>query len=280
MKKVVYQGTKASFSEIAVHTFYGNNVEAMGKVAFQDLFESLERNEADLAVIPIENSLIGPIIENFDLFHRFKVTIIGELYLPIEHCLVGKKGQKIEEIKKVFSHPKALAQCTSFFQEHPWIEPMAHFDTAGAAQEIAMCADPAIAAIGSRKTAEIYSLEILKDNLEDNRANITRFLFLRKSSAQHLKEGKCSLLFTLKHHPEALTEIFQMLAQHQLNLTQIVSRPIQERPFQYLFFIDILFSCNNDLETILTLLKEKTGMQRLLGIYKPSKFLMEERGKL
>jgi prephenate dehydratase len=271
MKKIAYQGTKASFSEIAIDRFLGSNVEAIGKVTFQDVFESLERKEVELAAVPIENSLIGPIVENFDLLHRFEATIIGELCLPIEHCLVGQKNQKIEEIKKVFSHPKALAQCTSFFQSHDWIEPVLHFDTAGAAEEIAQRADPTLAAIGSRKTAEVYSLEILKANLEDDRTNTTRFLFLRKSPAQNLNEGKYSLLFTLKHSPGALAEILQILAHHQLNLTQIVSRPIREKPFEYLFFVDILFSCDNDLKTILSTLKEKTEMLKLLGIYEPSK---------
>ncbi len=271
MKKVAYQGTKASFSEIAIDRFFGSDVEAIGKVTFQDVFESLERKEVELAAVPIENSLIGPIVENFDLFHRFEATIIGELCLPIEHCLVGRKNQRIKEIKKVFSHPKALAQCTSFFQEHPWIEPVVHFDTAGAVQEIAKRADPALAAIGSRKTAEIYLLEILKAHLEDDRTNTTRFLFLRKSLAQNLDEGKCSLLFTAKHTPGTLAEVLQILAQHNLNLTQIVSRPIREKPFEYLFFVDILFSRNNDLKTILSILKEKTEMLKLLGIYEPSK---------
>jgi chorismate mutase / prephenate dehydratase len=271
MKKVAYQGTQASFSEIAIDRFFGNDAIAIGKMTFQDVFESLERKEVELAAVPIENSLIGPIAENFDLFHRFEVTIVGELCLPIEHCLVGQHGQKIDAITKVFSHPKALAQCTSFFQEHPWIEPVVHFDTAGAAREIAQRIDPTLAAIGSRKTAEIYALDILKANLEDDRTNTTRFLFLRKCSTEHFNEGKCSLLFTAKHTPGALAQVLQILAHHQLNLTQVVSRPIREKPFEYLFYVDILFTRNNDLKTILNLLKDKTEMLKLLGIYESSK---------
>jgi prephenate dehydratase len=271
MTKVAYQGTKASFSEIAIEHFFGSGVEAIGKVAFQDVFESLERKEVDLAAVPIENSSIGPIVENFDLFNRFETSIIGELCLPIEHCLVGKKKGGIQQIKKVFSHPKALAQCTAFFQAHPWIEPALHFDTAGAALEIARRGDPTLAAIGSRKTAQVYGLELLQAHLEDEQSNTTRFLFLRRAKINELTAGKCSLLLTLKHIPGALSVVLQMLAEQGLNLTQIVSRPIREKPFEYLFFIDILFSQGVDLKAILNALKEKTQTLKLLGIYEQSK---------
>jgi prephenate dehydratase len=208
-------------------------------------------------------------VENFDLFHRYDVEIIGELSLPIEHCLVGK-NTRLKEIKKVYSHPKALAQCTQFFQDHPWIESSVHFDTAGAAEEIAARSDSTLAAIGSRKTAEVYKLEVIKANLEDHRSNTTRFLFLKKKG-QLLREGKCSLLFTVKHIPGVLAEVLQILAKLGLNLTQIVSRPIREKPFEYLFFIDILFTQEHDIEFVLNSLKEKTETLKLLGIYAPSK---------
>ena len=273
MKKIVYQGTKASYSEIAIDRFFGKEIEPIGKSSFKEVFQSLENEEATFAAIPIENSLIGPIIENFDLFQSYEVSIMGELSLPIEHCLVGKKGQKIEEIKKVLSHSKALKQCSGFFQAHPWIEPVVHFDTAGAAKEISEQNDPRLAAIGSRKTATVYSLEVLKDHLEDDCSNQTRFLFLQKKecSSWTLNQGKCSLLFTLNHVSGSLSEILLILAIHGLNLTQIVSRPIREKPFEYLFFADILFSKNNQFETILQTIKEKTQTLKLLGIYEPSK---------
>lgn len=275
MKKVVYQGTKASFSEIAIESFFGKAVQSIGKMAFKDVFHAIESQEADFAAVPIENSLIGPIVENFDLFNIHETKIIGELCLPIEHCLVGKKGQKLREIKKVFSHPKALAQCTDFFQAHPWIEPVVHFDTAGAAREVSRASDPSLAAIGSRKTAEVYQLEVLKAHLEDDPSNTTRFLFLQMSDKtampQILGEAKYSLLFTLKHEPGALSDVLLLLAKHGLNLTQIVSRPIRERPFEYLFFVDILFSQDKDVESVLNVLKEKTQSLKLLGIYAPSK---------
>jgi prephenate dehydratase len=224
-------------------------------------------------VLPVENSLIGPIFENFDLFARHEVSVIGEICLPIEHCLVGLKGQKMEEISKVYSHPKALAQCTGFFQSHPWTEPVAHFDTAGAAKEISEKKDLKVAAIASRKTAEVYGLEILKSNLEDDRSNTTRFLILKRTVEEEVqrKEGKCSLLFTLKHVPGSLATALKTLADHGLNLTQIVSRPIREKPFEYLFFVDILFSKESEMGVVLNVLKEQTQTLKLLGLYDPAK---------
>ena len=238
---------------------------------FEDVFATLDKGEVELAALPIENSLIGPIVENFDLFAKYEVTVVGELCLPIEHCLVGKNGQPIEEIKKVYSHPKALAQCTGFFQDHPWIEPITHFDTAGAAREISQTDDLKIAAIGSRKSAEVYGLEILKSNLEDDKSNTTRFLFLKRGKMRaKVKEGKCSLLFTLKHTPGALASVLGLLAENDLNLMQIVSRPIREKPFEYLFFVDILNSKGIDMNLVLNKLKEKTQTLKLLGIYEPA----------
>ncbi len=272
MKRIAYQGTKASFSEMAIERFFGSEVTCLGKMTFQEVFESLDNGEVELAAVPVENSLIGPIVENFDLFAKHDVSIVGELCLPIEHCLVGKPGQSIDGLKQVLSHPKALAQCTAFFHAHPGIESVVHFDTAGAAEEIAKQGSMTQAAIASRKTADVYGLEILQANLEDDPSNTTRFLFLRRGKPDiSRKEGKCSLLFTLKHEPGALAQLLTVLAIHELNLTQIVSRPIRERPFEYLFFVDILFSEGVDLPQVLEEIREHTQTLKLLGLYEPSR---------
>ncbi len=272
-KKVAYQGTAASFSEMAIEKFFDGKAESFGKMTFEDVFTSLKNGEVDLAALPVENSLIGPIFENFDLFARYEVSVVGEVCLPIEHCLVGLKGQKMEEIKKVYSHPKALAQCTGFFKTYPCAEPIAHFDTAGAVQEISKRNVLDVCAIGSCKTAEVYGLEILQKNLEDDKSNTTRFLILEKTGREDVqrKEGKCSLLFTLKHIPGSLAKVMNTLAAHGLNLTQIVSRPIREKPFEYLFFVDILFSKSCDMGTVLNDIKQLTQSLKLLGLYEPAK---------
>ncbi len=270
-KKVAYQGVKASFSEMAIDRYFSGVAEAVGMTSFEEVFNALCEGRVDLAALPIENSLIGPIVENFDLLARHDVSVVAELCLPIEHCLVGKKDLKLEEIKKVYSHPKALAQCTRFFQAHPWIEPVVHFDTAGAVKEIAGAGHPYAAAIGSRKTAEEYGLEILKGNLEDDGSNTTRFVFLKKGQEPLSKEGsKGTLLFTLPHRAGSLASVLKLLADEGLNLMQIVSRPIWEKPFEYLFFVDLLFPKGSDVDKILDKLRRQTETLKLLGVYAPA----------
>jgi prephenate dehydratase len=270
-RKIAYQGVKASFSDMAIGRYLGDAVESIGKVSFDAVFTALKSGEVEMVAVPIENTLIGPIVENLDLIARHDMHIIAEVCLPIEHCLVGKKGLKLEEITEVLSHPKALAQCARFFQEHPWIQPVSHFDTAGAARDVSE-SQKRIAAIGSRKTAETYGLELILENLEDVRSNTTRFLFLQKGPSVTKKEkGKCSLLLTLAHAPGALLQALKVFADNHLNLTQIVSRPIQEKPFEYLFFIDLLFPEDVDLNTIFEELQKHTQTCQLLGVYDPAR---------
>lgn len=268
-KTIAYQGTRASFSEMAIERYFGTDAEPLGKVTFDAVFESLTAGEANFAALPIENSLIGPIFENIDLIVQNEIAVVGEVRLPIEHCLVGKKGQALEGIKRVYSHTKALAQCTCFFEKHPWMEPIVHFDTAGAARDIALSEEWNSAAIGSRKTAEVYPLEILKTHLEDEPSNTTRFLVLKKKENGIEKNDgtKASLLFTLQHVPGTLARVLKALANRDVNLVQIISRPIKEKPFEYLFFVDILFSGN--IEEILSVLKRETQTLKLLGTYAP-----------
>ena len=203
-KKIAYQGTKASFSEMAIERYFGSVIEPIGKVTFEEVFKSLAKAEVGFAALPVENSLIGPIFENFDLIADQDVSVVGEVCLQIEHCLVGKKGQQIEEIRKVFSHPKALAQCTRFFETHPWLEPVVHFDTAGAVRDMGKSCDLSVAAIGSRKTAEVYNLEILKKGLE------CKFTSLRITSKEEL-EAK---IFELETAEDLVDEELQERAEN------------------------------------------------------------------
>ena len=164
----------------------------------------------------------------------------------------GTKG-KLEDVKVVYSHPKALAQCTAFFKAHPWIEPAVDFDTAGAAQKIAQQESPEAAAIASTHTAELYGLKVLMEHLEDNPRNTTRFVFVEKTRNALLKAGKCSLLFTLKHEPGTLADVLRIFSTYGMNL----------------FFVDILFSHAVDLEEALQKTAQKTETLSVLGTYEP-----------
>ncbi|MBS0651249.1 MAG: ACT domain-containing protein [Verrucomicrobia bacterium] len=271
MKRIVYQGAQGSFSELAALAAFGSDVQLTGKETFLSLYEALEEDQADIAVIPIENTLIGSIWENYDLLHQFDIAIVGEKLLKIEHCLLGIEGSDhaIKKLKRVYSHPKALDQCRAFFRTHPWIEPIVHYDTAGAAAMLAQRQDPEEAAIASCQTAQLYSLCVLKKGIADNPHNYTRFLFAAKKERNALQGDKCTVLITLKHEPGALAEVLQDVAGHGINLTKIESRPIIGKPFEYLFYIDLQFGPTQMhlLEQALKNLQEITQSCKMLGIY-------------
>lgn len=268
---IVYQGTQGSFSALAAREVFGAHAVITGKETFLSLFAALENGEAEIAVVPIENSLIGSIWENSDLMPQFDIQIIGEKVLKIEHCLLGladssmSMDERIRHLRRVYSHPKALDQCRAFFAAHPWIEPVVHYDTAGAAQMLANKGNLSEAAIASGETAQLYSLCILKKEIADNPHNYTRFLFIRKKKEDPIAGNKCSLIFTLKHSPGALAQVLSVFADNGVNLTKIESRPIVGRPFEYAFFIDLEFERDQDL--MLEKIQELTQSCKMLGIY-------------
>ncbi|MES2122217.1 MAG: prephenate dehydratase domain-containing protein [Chlamydiota bacterium] len=267
MKRVAYQGVKASFSETAIEKCLVVS-EAVGYKSFKEVFAALLTGKVELAAIPIENTLIGPIAENVDLLYECDVEIVREYCMPIAHCLLVKSEQaRLDEISQVISHPKALAQCTGFFESHPWIEPVMHEDTAGAAREIAEGGALGKGAIASRRTAEVYGLHVLKEHLEDDPSNTTRFVFLKRKGEGSSVGNKISLLFTLPHLPGALAEALGVLREEWLNLTQIVSRPLKGLPFEYLFFIEASLDAEVDWQSVIAKLKEKTHTLKVLGVY-------------
>lgn len=271
MNRIVYQGAHGSFSELAALAAFESDIQLTGKETFLSLYEALEKGQAEIAVIPIENALIGSIWENYDLLPQLDIEIIGEKLLKIEHCLLGINDAKdaFHKIKRVYFHPKALDQCRAFFRAHPWIEPIIHYDTAGAAALLAQRQAPEEAANASYETAELYSLCVLKRGIADNPQNYTRFLFGAKKSRNGLQGDKCTLLTMLNHKPGALAEVLQAIACHGINLTKIESRPIIGQPFEYLFYIDLQFEKSQlqMLEQVLKNLKKITQSCKMLGIY-------------
>ncbi len=271
MKRIVYQGTQGSFSELAAIAAFGSDVQLTGKETFLSLYEALQNDQADIAIIPIENALIGSIWENYDLLHQFEIQIVGEKLLKIEHCLLGMtdSDDAIKKLERVYSHPKALDQCRAFFRSHPWIEPIVHYDTAGAAAMLAQRQDPKEAAIASCQTAQLYSLSVLKKGIADNPQNFTRFLFAAKKDRKKVEGDKCTLLLTLKHVPGALAKVLQEFANHGINLTKIESRPIIGKPFEYLFYIDLQFQKDQQhlVKQALQNLQTITQSCNMLGIY-------------
>lgn len=277
MKTIAYQGVEGAFSYLTALKTLGEANHFRGVQTFKEVFELVKWGLADCGVIPIENSLVGSIYENYDLLNVYEMQIVGEHYTKIEHCLLAILGDlnlKVEErlktIKKVISHPKALEQCSAFFQEHPWIESVVYANTAAAAAEIARKGDSAWAAIASVHAGKLYGLEILKKNLEDDPKNYTRFVTIMKKKMDHGQTDKCSLLIELKHVPGALAEMLKQFADQAINLTKIESRPLRGSPFEYLFYVDFEYpgKKRQDVERLLKGLCSKVQKIKILGFYK------------
>lgn len=261
MKTIAYQGTEGSFSHMTAERILGATCNTKGFPTFREVFEAVEKGEVDLALMPIENTLAGTIYETLDLMSQGNLQIIGAAQTQIRHSLLALPGASVQNIRKVLSHPKALAQCVGLFQKNPLLEAVSHYDTAGAAADVAKGKDPACAAIAHRGAAEIYGLQVLQDEIQDHQENYTRFFLLSKEGKNEGK--KWSLCFTLEHKPGSLAEALSLFAEKNVNLTYIVSRPILGRPFEYLFYVDLESSDRSFIDD----LSKKTHTLKILGNY-------------
>jgi prephenate dehydratase len=246
MPIIAIQGEPGSFShEAALRLFPDANILpcSISRLAF----DALVSGKADAAVLPIENSLAGSVLEHYDLLLQHPVTIQREMFLRIEHNLIVYPGADLDQIRRVLSHPIALAQCTRFFVDHPSIQPTAAYDTAGSVKQLVQEKDPSVAAIAPARAASEYGAQILLSNLEDNPQNYTRFLVVRRKDdpqATTPAEGanKASLAFTLPNQPGALVSALQIFASLGANLTRLESRPVLGQPWHYVFYTDYSFS--------------------------------------
>jgi prephenate dehydratase len=269
MRKIVYQGVKGAFSYLVAEQLFGADNEFIGKRHFKEVFEDVSNGEADLGVIPIENTLAGSIYENYDLLERYNLHVIAERKLRIEHNLLGVKGSTIDTIKKVFSHAKALEQCERFFEEHPDIEEVIADDTAGAAKYISEQKNDEYGAIASREAATLYGLEIIQKNIEDNPHNWTRFFVVSRVAEVVPTADKASLVLATNHTPGSLFRALKIIAENNLNMSKLQSRPIEGKPFEYYFYVDVELpsSPTKPFADILEELKKETRELRLLGMY-------------
>lgn len=277
MKKIAYQGIKGSYSYLSGIKKYGLENTFKGVLTFPAVFEAIETNQAEYGIVPIENSLVGSIHENYDLLYRYPFSIIDELYYPVDHSLLASPALRdvpikdaLKNMRKVFSHPKALEQCRSFFSNHPWIEGIASLNTALAAAEVAKTHNATIGAIASSQAGDIYGLHILQKCLQDNPNNFTRFVCIAHSAIKNAENNKCSLMLKLQHKPQALATVLDLFGKNGLNLTKIESRPILGVPFEYIFYMDFEF-IGLSLERVTKILNQvenKTTFLKCLGVYK------------
>lgn len=278
MNTIVYQGLEGCYSHlVAKHVFPLNPL--IGLKTFEETFKKLDQKQAKYCILPIENSLAGSVIENYKWLHKYRINIIAEFYKKIEHCLLAlphpemEASSQLQMIKQVLSHPKALEQCLLFFQQHPSIEPVVFYDTAGAAAFIKESKKTELGAIASSEAAQIYGLNVLQHHLEDNIQNYTRFLLITSDLEErkfNLDEvNKCSFKISLKNNPQSLIQVLQIFANKSFSLTKIESIPLQTNPFKYIFYFDFSFIPNTlNLREVLKDLKNITDEIEMLGLYK------------
>ncbi len=270
--KVIYFGSEGAYSEEAAISFFGEDSNRFYAKAFEDAFEALRDGRADYAVLPIENSSTGMIAGVADLLVKYEYYIVGEVYIPIRHCLMGVKGAQLSDIKTVYSHEQALLQCSEFLKKMGDVQSEAHYSTALSAKTVADAADKTKAAIASLRTAKLYGLDILAEEINTSGKNTTRFAVI--SNRPELRNGadKISAAFTLKHESGALYRILSSFARGGLNLLKLESRPIPDSPFEYRFFVDYTGSITDEtVRSVTDTAIEETENFVILGNYRAGK---------
>lgn len=272
--KVAIQGELGAFSHAAAERMVpGARIVpcARSLEVFDRLGTGSVKRSVDVAVIPIENSLAGSVLEHFDLLLTRNVFVQREFRLRIVHNLIAPPGVKLPDIRRIYSHPVALDQCREFFRLHPKIEPVSYYDTAGSVKHILTQDLRDAAAIASRRAADVYGGKILRSGIEDNKQNFTRFLLVRSLIGAKPRvlpgSNKTSIAFTLKNLPGALFKALSVFALRDMNLTKIESRPVKGRPWEYVFYVDLLVGPTAESANAIRHLEEITKFAKVLGVY-------------
>ncbi len=268
--KIAIQGGFGAFHEIAArHYFETENIEIVPRNTFKDLFKSLKSRQADYGIMAIENSVAGSILPNYTLIMESGKKIIGEIFLRIKQNLVALPGQKISDIKEVYSHSMAILQCQPYFEKFPHIRLIESIDTALSAKEIRENELKGVGAIASHLAAEKYDLEILAESIETNKLNYTRFLILSDNGdlQNSPDNNKTSIYFSLSHKIGSLSKILSILSYYEMNLTKIQSMPIVGKEWHYHFYADMLYDDEELYRQALVAIRPFTGELGILGEY-------------
>jgi prephenate dehydratase len=263
--RLAYQGEPGAYSEAAALAYGGDHTETLPCKTFDDVFEAVVRQKATHGVVPLENSVGGTIHRNYDLLLEHELPITGEVELDVVHCLQALPGTKLSDVKVVYSHPQALAQCERYLRDLG-VTVEAVYDTAGGAKIIAEQKQTGAAALASRRAAEVFGLEVLQEAVQDYEFNITRFAIV--GGAPNPEATKTTIVFALPSTPGALFKALSVFALRDINLTKLESRPIRGRPWEYLFYVEIE-ARRDDLPCAraLTHLAEFARWTRVLGSY-------------
>jgi prephenate dehydratase len=264
---VAIQGEAGSFSHAAAREALGPDVQLVPCPTFEDLFRAVEADQATRGVVPIENSLAGSVYEAYDALGAHALHVVGETQVRVRHCLVVRPETLLGDVRRVASHPVALAQCRRFFLDHPAVAPVPAYDTAGSVRDLLAGRLDADAAIGSALAAQLYGGEILLEGIEDHPENYTRFLVVAREPGPLEGTSKTSLVFLLPNVPGSLHRAMGVFATRGLDLTKIESRPLLGRPWEYVFYLDVLGDPRGAVADALAELAGLARDLRVLGAY-------------
>ncbi|MDR9457956.1 MAG: prephenate dehydratase [Salegentibacter sp.] len=271
-RKIAIQGIQGSFHHLVAQQYYREDVPVLECMSFAELTKSLVNGNASEGVMAIENSIAGSILPNYALIDENKLQVVGEHYIPIDMNLMVLPGQKLEDIKKVYSHPMALLQCKEFFKQYPHIKLIEDADTAEVARRIAEKESHKIAAVASKAAAKLFGLDILAESIHTKKSNATRFLIISTKKKEPNGDiiDKASLKFELESKRGSLVSVLNILRDFNLDMTKIQSMPIIESPWKYSFFIDVTFDNYEEFLKAVGILEVMTEQLTILGTYKNS----------
>jgi chorismate mutase/prephenate dehydratase len=264
--KVAFLGPRATFTHLAAMRYFGFSVMDLPVNSIKEVFDEVERGRADYGVVPIENSTEGVVNHTLDLFVDSPLKIFGEILQEVSQHLQSKSG-KLEEVRKIYSHPHAIAQCRQWLENHLPNVPIVEVSSTARAAEMA-AQDPTSAAVASELAARLYGLSIIQRRIEDNINNFTRFLIIAQRTPARTGKDKTSVMFSIKDRVGALYEMLRPFSENSLNLTKIESRPSKKKAWEYLFYIDLLGHADDEpVRRALERLKDSALFIKVLGSY-------------
>ena len=271
--RVGFQGEFGAYSEEAIIQHFGSSAIPTPKPYLRDVFNSVELGDVEFGLVPVENTIEGSIVRTYDLLNERSVKAREEVVLKVIHCLIANNGISLNDISSVYSHPQALGQCRCYLEEHGF-EAIAYYDTAGSVRMIKDKGLTNSAAIASRRAAEVYNMDVLAYAIETNAENYTRFLLIGKDDHSLTNNDKTSIAFIVDHKPGTLHKALEAFSKNKIDLTKIESRPQLGKPWEYIFFIDVVGHREEPkMQKALKELRNNSRSVKILGSYPRSKKL-------
>ncbi|WP_430972316.1 prephenate dehydratase [Sunxiuqinia rutila] len=269
MKKIAIQGIAGSFHEDAARNYFGDEeIEVVECKSFQGVCEQIDSDQVNIAVMAIENSIAGSIIQNYSLIRDYHLRIIGEIYVHIQMNLMMLPGASPEDVKTIYSHPIAIRQCTEYIEKYfPNAQIIENQDTAASGKLLVEKNLTDAAAIGNLRTAEIYGLNVIDKGIESNKKNYTRFWILSKHANQSEDNNKASICFEVGHYYGALAKVLNIFAENEINLNRILSVPILGKPNEYTIHVDVEWDSTGNYEHAIHLILKNVSSLSILGEY-------------